>query len=219
MAVADIVLIRTQVLEKLIASPRAARYTDAIGEGKDYAVKQEITDNILIIDFTNCNDIIGTPGHPFRSSFMIPSSPLVSGDFIPAHTGAHGDVQVSLSGVYDFSVPAKSRDEILAMRGNPTLYGGASRHHYIEDSVCHHAGEFAKVWYPSLAKTALCQSPQAYEDVLIYGTIHLCEKIDIADEFYDKNLRLYQYCRQMVKGGAEFIPSQQQLEAAIRKAG
>ena len=145
MADADITLIRAQVLEKLLAAPRAARYTDAIGENSDYPILNEITDNILIIDADICNLIIATPGHPFRSKFMVASGNLLHGDFVPVHTGAHGDVQVSVGGIFDFSKTAKSRDEVLHMRSFPNLYG-QSRHHYIEDSVVSHNGDFAKVW-------------------------------------------------------------------------
>src|SRR5690349_21837337 len=141
MDTADIVLVRKQVLEKIGAAPRHNPYTDAIGENADYRVLDEITDAILIVDSVICGtDIIGTAGHPFRSRFMVPSGALQHGDFVPVHTGAHGDVQVSIAGVFDFSEQAKSRDEVLQMRRLQTLYGGPSRYHFIEDSVCYHAG-------------------------------------------------------------------------------
>jgi hypothetical protein len=215
--VADIVLVRTQVLEALVAMPRFARYTDAIGENSQYQVKQEITDKILLTDGILCGDVIATPGHPWRSSFMVPSSPLLHGDFVPRHTGAHGDVQVSVGGVYDFSAPAKSKEEIFAMRANPGIYGAASRFHFIEDNVAYHSGDFAKVWYPSFTKTAACQSPQTYEDLLFYGSVQISEKLDNSDPLFGKCNGLFMAGRSLVRTGAMLIPAQQELEAATRK--
>lgn len=218
MGVADIVLVRTQVIEKLLAGPDSNRYVDLLGENSDFEEIDELTDSILIIDGVVVNDIIGTPGHPYRTFFMFPSPALVNGDFVPPHTGAHGDVQVSIGGVFDFSEVAKSRDEILSMRKHATLYGGPSRYHYIEDNVVFHAGETAKVWYPQYTKTALCQSPEAYTDILIYGAVQFAHKYDMDSEFFKKYYGLFMTCRQMIKGGVEIIPAQEILEASMRKA-
>lgn len=214
--VADITLVTKQVLEALRAMPRFARYTAAIGENSEFVVLQEITDKVLITDSTLCNDVIATPGHPWRSSFMVESSPLIHGAFIPRHTGAHGDVLVSVGGVYDFSSPAKSKEEIFAMRANPGIYGATSRVHFIEDSVCYHAGQFAKVWYPSFSKTAACQSPQTYEDLLYYGSVHISEKLDNNDPLFVKCNGLFVAGSALVRTGAMLIPVQQELEAAMR---
>lgn len=215
--VADLVLVRTQVIEKLLAGPDGARYSDALGENSDFENVDELSDNILIIDGVVVNDIISTPGHPYRPFFMFPSPVLSHGDFVPATTGGYGDVQVSLSGVFDYAIPAKSRDEILAMRKSPALYGGPSRYYYLEDGVIYITGDTAKVWYPQYTKTALCQSPEAYTDILIYGAVQFAHKYDMDSEFFKKYYGLFMTCRQMIKGGVEIIPAQEVLEASMRK--
>lgn len=216
---ADLVLVRTQVIEKLLAGPDGARYTDALNpDNSDFEEIDELTDNILIIDGVVVNDIISTPGHPYRPFFMLPSAPLVSGDFIPATTGAVGDVQISIAGVFDYATLAKSRDEVLAMRRNAALYGGTSRYFYIEDGVIHITGDTAKVWTPQYTKTALCQSPEAYTDILVYGAVQFSHKYDMESEFFKKFYALFTTCRQMIKGGVEIIPAQEILEASMRKA-
>lgn len=216
MELADLVFIRVQLIEKLLNGPSGARYTDALGDNSDFEVIDELTDNILLIDASICNLIIATPGHAARSVFMIPSAPLVNGAFVPAHTGAHGDVQVSISGVFDFSKPAKSREEIIAYRDNPTVYGQMRMHH-IQDSVVLHTGDTAKVWYPQFTKTNACQTPKMYEDVLLYGSIQVSEKRDMDSSFFKKYEALYALGREYVQRGAEFIPAQEVLEAQIRE--
>src|ERR1700674_4641351 len=98
--VADIVLVRTNVIEHVLANT-TLRYVDSVsGDNSDYVSKQEFTDAILICDNVLVSDVVATAGHPYRSMFMVPSSPLAHGDLLPAHLGEHGDVQISVSGVY-----------------------------------------------------------------------------------------------------------------------
>jgi hypothetical protein len=216
--VADIVLVRTQILEHLLVN-RIARYTDVVeGSNADYVVKQEITDAILICDNVLCSDVVATAGHPYRSMFMIPSSALANGDFIPPHIGEHGDVQVSVSGVYDYSIPAKSREEVLAMRRFASLYV-SKRFHFIEDSVIVFIGDAAKVWYPSLTKTTVCRSHQAYEDILVYGSMQFLEKIDSEDAYFQKFAGLFGQGRQMIRSGSKIIPPEQELDLMMKAGG
>jgi hypothetical protein len=224
-AVADIVLIRKQVLEALILMPVAARYTDALGSNSSMGVLQELTDKILIVDEAVCTDICMTPGHPYANKFMTLSAAFSSGDKVTEHIGIYGDVLVAPTNdiaTLGPSIAAKSREEILRMIDNATLYGGTSRNHFIEQNFIYHSGyqaaPSAKVYYPQFTKTAACQAPDNYTDVLIYGTIDLCEKLNSEDPFFDKNTKLYQLSRGLVRSGAEFIPSQQQLSAMLAKA-
>lgn len=226
MAVCDITLVRKQVLEKLVAMPRAIsqRYTDAIGEGSDYAVLQEITDGILLVDESICTDIISAPsGHPYASQFMTLSAALSNGDKVPGHIGSYGDVRVAVATVYGPSEEAKSRGDILRMIDNAALYGGPSRFHWIENNFIFHAGDqdvpSVKVYYPVFSKTAACQTPDNYTEVLQYGSIQIQQKMDSEAAFFKDYRDLYLIGRQMIKSGAEFIPPQQQLEAAMRRTG
>ena len=223
--VADIVLVRKQVLEKLIAMGIATRYQDLIGNNSSYASLQELTDKILMVDAAICLDIISTEGHPYLNKFMtLSTTEFSSGDKITEHLGIYGDVVVALTDadkVYKPSVPTKSREEILRMIDNETLYGGPSRHHFIEQNFIYHSGfqdsASAKVYYPVFTKTAACQSPQQYEDALIYGTVDIAEKFNSDDPFFARNRDAYLLCRQMIKGGAEFLPAAEQIDA-MRKA-
>lgn len=218
---ADKVLVLKRVLEKLQASPRHARYTAAIGQNSAFPVLVEIQDTILIVDQAVCGDIIGAKaGHPYANLFMTLSAPLRSGDKIPPHMGFYGDVLVSLDGTgpsYGPSEPAKSRGEILRMVDQPTLYGGPSRFHWIENNFLYHSGfqtdPSGKVYYPVFAKTAECQSPQQYEDILTYGTVAEMEKLPAGNPFFTRYMGLYMQTRQMAKDGVEFIPAEEQLEA------
>ncbi len=226
-AVTDIVLIRKQVLEALIAMPTAVaqRYSDAVGSNSTYAVLQELTDKALIIDEAICLDIMSTYGHPYINKFMTLSAALSSGDRIPEHVGILGDVQVAIEsgGTYGPSVPAKNREEILRMIANETLYGGPSRHHFIESGFLYHSGyqvaASGKVYYPVFTKSAtLCQSPDYYSDAVYYGTLDLAEKLNSDDPFFARNRAAYLLCRQMIKGGAEFLPAAEQLDAMRKVA-
>lgn len=225
MPTVDINLIVRQSLEKLLAAPRANRYPNplAIGQNADFPILQEIKDNALIIDQALCTDIISAPaGHPYATNFMTPSKPLSNGDRVPPHIGSDGDVVVALTDtnkVYKPSEVAKSRGEILRMIDNETFYGGPSRFHFIEGGFLYHSGfqdsPSAKVYYPVFTKSSICQCPEAYTDVLLFGTVSLCEKIDMTDAFFQKYNGLYLAGRQMIKQGAEYIPPQEQLEQAI----
>lgn len=216
--VADIVLVRTSVIEKLLAAPETNRYQDLLGTNSDYLVKQEITDAALIVDNVLSSDVVSTAGHPYRPLFMVPSPPLANGEFVPPHLGEHGDVQVSVSGVYDFSIPAKSREEVLAMRRFSSLYI-SKRLHFIEDSVIVFAGDAAKVWYPSLIKTGVLRSHQAYEDVIVYGTMQFLEKINSEDAYFQKFLGLFAQGRQLVRSGSKIIPPQEELALMMKGEG
>lgn len=224
-AVADISLVRKQVLEMLVLMPVAARYSDSIGTNSFMLVLQELTDKILIIDEAIVTqDIITQEGHPYINKFMTLSSTFSSGDRISEHLGVYGDVLVApdIGGTYGPSTAVKSREEILRMVDNATLYGGPSRHHFIQGHVLYHAGYQAapsgKVYYPVFTKSStLCQCPDAYTDVLISGTIDLCEKLNSDDPIFKKNHDLYMLGRSMIKAGAEFIPAATQLSAMLAK--
>lgn len=221
--VADIVLVRKQVLEALILMPVAARYTDAIGSNSSLTVLQELTDKILIIDEAIITgDIITNEAHPYINRFMTLSAAFSSGDRITEHLGVYGDVLVATTAdaaTYGPSIAAKSREDLLRMIEKATLYGGPSRHHFLQQHVIYHSGyqaaPSAKVYYPVFTKTAACQSPDAYTDVLIFGTIDLCEKLNSEDPFFKKNHDLYMLGRSLIKNGAEFLPPQEQLSAML----
>lgn len=217
MAVCDIVRIRKRVLELLIASPKANRYTDAIGTNAEYAVLQEITDTILQIDCAVCVDIISTIGHPFRASFMFPSGALSSGDFVPSHVGVHGDVRITVSAVAQPGMRANARDDVLRMIEFPTRYL-SRRFYWIEDSVLYHAGDSASVYTPVLNKSVVCQAHESYEDIEVYGTVGAVEKIGNESQFFSSYRNLYQFGRGLIRGKAEVIPPQQELEQMMRRA-
>lgn len=213
---ADIVLVRTQVLEKLLASPKAARYTDAIGTNSEFSVLQELTDNILLADEIICGDIIATAGHGWRQQFMGWSSNLQSGNKIPKFIGAPGAVKTKVgSADFTFSQLAKDRDEVLAMIRHPTLYE-SKNFHWIEDGLIYTPADYAQVQFPSFTREATCQSPQIAEPALIFGGISLSEKTDNDNPFFRKYDALFQAAREFVRTG-QIIPPQTQLEKMIEQ--
>lgn len=211
--VADLSFVATQVLEKLHASPRAARYTLAIGEDSEYVVLQEVKDFVLLADEQVIQDILSTPGHGWRSGFMVQSSALNSGDFLPNFIGKIGDVSVAVSSVYKPSTPAKSREEILRMIEFPSLYTN-KRFHYCQDGMVYTPGDSFKAWYPAFTRTSACQSPQTAEAALIYGAIEIAEKINSETEFFKKYSGLFQVARQYVRD-EKIIPPQEELERML----
>lgn len=217
--VADINLVGSQVLEALQACPEGARYTFAIGTNSEFKILQEIKDRILLVDQALCLDIMSDPGHWYAATFMdLSSTEYGSGDMIAAHIGYSGDVQVSIDSTYKPGLIAKSRDEVLRMIDLEDLYGGKSRYYFIENGFCYHCGSKLKGHFHVFEKTAICQSPQVYEDVLIYGAISTSEKLDAADPFFRKYDGLYQSARGMAKAGAEFLPPAEQIEAMRKTA-
>lgn len=218
MAVADISRIRKRVIELLLASPRASRYGGTVGDNARYSVTQEVTDAALETDAEVCQDIISTPGHPYRSGFMAVSSNLSNGDFVPAHVGAHGEVDIDVSGGGTFrpSQLGKGRDEIQAILEFPSLYA-SKRFHWIEDSRIYHAGSAARVWTPSFTKTSACQAHEAYEGVVAFGTVERLEKDGGDPSFFQKYGRLYLLGRQFIRQKELVIPAQAELEKMLER--
>jgi hypothetical protein len=209
--VADISFIRIQIIEKLLLN-RSSRYTDALdGSDSEFAVKQEITDNILLADEILVSDILNTPGHGWRQRFMQFSADLASGAAVPDTIGGYGDVKVKNGSTYTFGLAAKSREEILRMIAYPSLYPSAGQFYFIEDGIVYTPADKAQVQYAYFTRTSACQSPQTAEAALIYGGLMICEKRDAASPLFQKYGQLFDASRPFVKAGT-IIPPQELLE-------
>jgi len=216
---ADIEFIGPQVLEKLLATPEAARYTFATGSDSEFQIVQEIRDNILIVDERICvEDIIGTPGHPWRQKFMQWSTGIASGVKITDTVCPYGFVQTKVgSADYEFSTQAKNRDEILRMIKFKSLYSNLN-FHWIEDGVVLTPADTAKVQYAEFTRTAACQAPATATAALIYGSIQQCEKRDSGSDVYSDYGKLFEMARPYIRQN-QIIPPAEQLEMALdRKA-
>lgn len=220
MAVVSLSRVRTRVIELLLAAPRASRYTSAVGNNGVYAVTQEITDAIIAADEQVCLAIIETVGHPYRTAFMSASTNLSNGDYVPAHVGAHGEVDIDVTGTGTFrpSQRAESRDAVQEIIEFPSIYS-SKRFHFIEDSRIYHAGSAARVQYPVFTlNTSACQAHEAYEDLVVYGAISHLEKKGAEAGFFDKYARLFELGKQMIRGKLLTIPEQAQLEQQLERA-
>lgn len=216
---ASLDLVVKQVLEKLLASPEGARYTLAIGTSSEFKVLQELKDNALLVDQSLCFDIMDTWDHPYGSKFLVldDANEYVSGAQIVPHLGKHGDILISVDDgdTYSPGLIYKSRDEMLRMIAARELYGGKSLDCVVDNRYVYHNGDKAKLYLPVFEKTDACQSPQQYEDILICGTIDGSEKLDAADPFFQKHAAAYRAYRGLVRGGAEFVPTMEQMTQRV----
>ena len=224
MAVVSISRVRKRVIELLLAAGRGARYTDAVGDQKRYAVLQELTDAIVEADMHVCMAILETPGHPYRAGFMTPSGNLANGDFIPAHVGGHGKVEIDPTGGGTFrgGILAESLDELLEVLHHPTLFPNCTRYYFVEDGCIHHTGSAAKVWYPAFTKNdAACQAHELYTAAVIAGAIALLRKDGGDPGFFNDYAQAALAAEALIRGGAKALPDVEQLRLQLqhRKAG
>lgn len=196
MALVNIVNVRTRALELLLASPDAARYTDAIGTNSEYAVKQEITDAILATDFDICGAIIDLAESGSGAGFMFPSGSLVTGAFIPSHEGSRGNVELFDGSAWVDGLLASSEDEIAEMLASPTLYANAGLWYFIKFRQIRHNASLARVYLPTITKTAACQAHERYENAELWGAVMTLEKDGSDQSFFRKYETLYMTERQ-----------------------
>ncbi len=213
---ADIDFITKQVLEKLLATPEAARYTVAIGTDSEFTVLQEIKDNVLIVDERICiEDILGVPGHPWRQQFMVWSGDLSSGDAITKTVVPYGFVQTKVgSASYEYSTQAEGRDEILRMIKFSSLYSNLN-YHWIEDGVVLTPATTAKVQYAEFTRGSACQAPATATAALIFGGIQQCEKRDSGSDVYSNYGKLFEMARPYIRNN-QIVPPQESLEKQLQ---
>jgi hypothetical protein len=164
--------------------------------------------------------IISTPGHPYRTAFMGPSSNLASGDFIPAHVGGHGKVLIDPTGTGTFKrgtlVP--SMDELYEAQANPTLFPNATLFYCIEDSVIEFLGSAAKVWYPTYTKNdAACQAHELYTPAVLVNTIPLLKKDGGFSDFYNDFAQMAQLADARIRNREAAIPAVEQLRIELQR--
>jgi hypothetical protein len=203
-----------------MASPRSARYSGTVSatEGSArFEVLQEITDAIIEADMLVCLAVMDTPGHPYRVSFMTASSNLANEAYVPAHVGAHGDVQIDETGTGSFKggMLAASKDEVLEVIQCPTLYANAKRFYFIEDSKLYHTGSAARIYYPSFTKNdSACQAHEAYTSAVIAGAVASLVKDATGDEFALFYARQFESMLGMIREKLLAVPELQQYEKA-----
>jgi hypothetical protein len=216
MAVVSISRVRKRVIELLLAAGRGARYADAVADQKRYTVLQELTDAIVEADMLVCMAIIETPGHPYRAGFMTPSTNLATGDFIPAHVGGHGKVEIDNGSGYKGGRLASSREEVLEMIDQPSLYATGGRWYWVEDNEIVHNGSAAKVWYPSFTKTdAACQAHELYTAAVMVNTIPLLRKDGGDPQFYDDFAVMAGLAEARIRRGERTLPDIEQLKVEL----
>lgn len=216
MAVVSISRVRKRVIELLLAAGRGARYTDALADQKRYTVLQELTDAIVEADMSVCMAVIETPGHPYRSGFMTPSSPLATGDFIPAHVGGHGKVEIDNGSGYKGGRLASSREDVLEMIEQTGLYATAGRWYWIEDNEIVHNGSAAKVWHPSFTKNdSACQAHELYTAAVIAATIPLLRKDGGDPQFFSDYALIAGLAEQRIRRRERTLPDIEQLKVEL----
>lgn len=200
MAVCDITRIRKRVIELLVAGARASRYQDILGTNADYAALQEISDVILAIDFDICGDIVDDPDSPSGTAFMFPTASLTSGDFIPASEGARGNVELYDGSAWKAGLLAASEDEIAEMLASPSLYANAGLWYFPKLRQIFHNASAARIYLPTLTKTAACQAHERYENAEVFGSVSALEKDGADQSFFKKYENLYMTERARLKG-------------------
>lgn len=191
MAVTDISKTQTRTLELLTAGPRFARYTLALGDNPDYSVLQEIKDINLSIDFTLCCEVADDPESASGTRFMFPSANLSSGDFIPDHEGARGNVELFNSFAWKDGLLASSEDEIAEMLEHPQLYANADLWYFIKFRQIRHNASAARIYLPTLTLLTTCQSHPRYENAVVWGSVAAMEKDGADKAFFKKYEDLY----------------------------
>lgn len=216
MAQCNIQRIRTRAIAILLAN-RLSSYSDLVGGNSRYPVTQEFTDTILEVDAMVVNARLSNPGDPYRPGFMIaPSVNLAHGDLIPSHIGAHGDVDVSIGGVFEPARYAKSRAEVIALREHPALYPNTKRWAFIEDNRVFHNGDAARVWYPSFTKGSVCQAPEQDELAEICGTVAMMPKDGaVTPELYGQLGQYFAAYLAMLRGEKATLPPIEEVERQL----
>lgn len=192
MALVQVNTVVKRGLELLTASPRAARYTVAIGENADYAVLQEITDVALNMDFTLCGDIISQAESGAGTPFMFPSANLASGDFIPDHQGARGPVDLFNGSVWRDGLLAESEDQLAEVIAHPNVYPDPDLWFFIKHRRLLHTATAGRVYLPTLSRTSACQAHERYENCEVWGLVMALEKDGGDAEFSRKYERLHE---------------------------
>lgn len=217
MALCDITRIRKRVISLLLAN-RLAPYTDAVQGNSRYSVLTEFSDTILEVDAMIVQARISTPGDPHRERFMTTFSPdLANGDLIPAHSGAHGDVDVKVGAAWAPARYAKSRAEVISLVEHPVIYPDCERWVFIEDSRIFHNGAAARVMSPTFTKTAVCQAPEEDELAEIAGALGMIPKDGaVTPEIHDKGAQFFTwYIETQIKGKNLILPEAEQIERQL----
>lgn len=220
MAVVDISRARKRVVELLLASPRSARYSGTVSAtdgSARFEVLQEITDAIVEADMAVCLAVIDTPGHPYRTGFLVASPNLASEDLLPAHVGAVGAVRIDEtgSGTFRDGLLAESRDDLVEALRHPSLYPDAKRLYWVEDGQIVHGGAAARVYYPSFTKNdSACQAHEAYTQAVICGAVAGLVKDATGGDFAAFYVRQFEAYLRMVRDRLLVIPEAQQFEKA-----
>lgn len=200
MAVVNIATVRKRALELLLASPRSARYTDAIGQNSEYPVLQEITDAALAIDLNEvCGDIVDIAESGGGAKFMFASANIVSGDLIPDHEGARGPVELTDGITWRNGLLASSDDEMQEVLSHPALYSNIDLFYFIKFRQILTNAAAARIYLPNLTKTAACQSHERWEDVVLWGTAMSMEKDGGNTPFFQKYESLFMQNRPRAK--------------------
>lgn len=215
MAKVDIVLVRKRVLEKLLASPLAARYTDAIGTNAEYPMLAEITDTIIDIDALLILAHINVEGDPVRAEFMA-EQVAKHGDYL----NIDGDIDVDPDGNGSFKPAryASSRAEIMEIIANPTLYPDAKRWVFVEDSRIFTPAKVVKVWHSNFVKGDVCQAPEFDTLAEIAGTISALEKDGGNTSFFARHGQyLDWHISNNIKGESQVLPDVEAIETSLRQ--
>lgn len=209
MPVADIARIRKGVVSALNAS-RLSPYAGTIPSppsNSRYQDVNEFNDTILMIDGMCVQARIDNPGDPYRPAFITATANLANGDFIPAHIGANGSVDVAIGATFGPARYAKSRAEMIAIQTHPLLYPDAKRWAFVEDGQIWHNGDAARVWRSTYTKTAACQSPEVDEYAIKCGTIAgLVKDGSVTPELYGQCGNYFAVYLQMIRGGNVILP-------------
>lgn len=218
MAVTSLTVVKKRVISILMAN-RLSPYAGTIPtppSNSRYQSTTEIEEAALEADAVICLARMDTPGDPYRATWMSVSTPLASGQLIPAHTGAVGGVEVSVSDEYAPARFTSSKAEILAMQKHSTLYPNAERWAFVEDGILYHNGQFGRAWRSTFTKTSACQSPETDELAVICGTVaSLTKDGSVTPEIYSQCAAYFAAYINMIKGVEVTLPKVETIENAI----
>lgn len=162
----------------------ATSYTSTASDPRFYT--QQISDTVLSIDSQVCEAINRNRDHPRRTLFYITQSGVASGGTI-ANTAGEIDTVVFVvsGGSYAASRAGIEWDKEELLRENDNALGltAAFRdaHYAMDGRVLYHNGVAlasctggsvsVNVTFPQFSRTAACQAPDEYYDVVLAGSV------------------------------------------------